>query len=186
MSNALLPLRTGIHLAPSDASCARPFSADCTTAIFGSNFQARDHREFGCDYPVRSTFDTMVDRWRSRGFSELVLAKVVHENAEAYFASARLRAIGVSEPSLHSSVARLVKNVDYLRRRKILIASSQRLLELRSAISPARWTMMAAALSFSCSLSSAKAFTTPSSACFIILRSSGLNVFPSSDTAALT
>ena len=50
----------------------------------------QDRIMFGCDYPVLR-FDMMVDRWRSLGFSEDVLKKVFHKNAEAYFPGARLR-----------------------------------------------------------------------------------------------
>ena len=49
----------------------------------------QDRIMFGCDYPVLH-FEMMIDRWRSLGFSERVLAKVFHENAEAYFPGARL------------------------------------------------------------------------------------------------
>jgi predicted TIM-barrel fold metal-dependent hydrolase len=48
----------------------------------------QDRIMFGCDYPVLR-FDMMIDRWRSLGFSEVVLKKVFHENAEAYFPGAR-------------------------------------------------------------------------------------------------
>ena len=47
----------------------------------------QDRIMFGCDYPVLK-FEMMIDRWRSLGFSDRVLAKVFHENAEAYFPNA--------------------------------------------------------------------------------------------------
>jgi predicted TIM-barrel fold metal-dependent hydrolase len=47
----------------------------------------QDRIMFGCDYPVLR-FEMMVERWRSLGFSEPVLAKVFHQNAEAYFPGA--------------------------------------------------------------------------------------------------
>jgi predicted TIM-barrel fold metal-dependent hydrolase len=52
----------------------------------------QDRIMFGCDYPVLH-FEMMIDRWRSLGFSERVLAKVFHENAEAYFPGAQLPSV---------------------------------------------------------------------------------------------
>jgi uncharacterized protein len=47
----------------------------------------QDRVMFGCDYPVLK-FEMMVERWRGLGFSEAVLEKVFHKNAEAYFPGA--------------------------------------------------------------------------------------------------
>ncbi|MFI4988525.1 MAG: amidohydrolase family protein [Alphaproteobacteria bacterium] len=47
----------------------------------------QDRVMFGCDYPVLK-FEKMVEHWRSLGYSETVLAKVFHGNAERYFPGA--------------------------------------------------------------------------------------------------
>ena len=44
---------------------------------------------FGCDYPVLK-YEMMAERWRGLGYSEEVLEKVFHRNAEAYFPGAAL------------------------------------------------------------------------------------------------
>lgn len=49
----------------------------------------QDRIMFGCDYPVLK-FEMMLDRWRSLGFSEEVLEKVLFRNAEAYFPGAAM------------------------------------------------------------------------------------------------
>ena len=49
----------------------------------------QDRVMFGCDYPVLK-YEMMVDRWRSIGYSEEVLEKVLHRNAEAYFPGAAM------------------------------------------------------------------------------------------------
>jgi hypothetical protein len=48
----------------------------------------QDRVMFGCDYPVLK-YEMMVERWRSLGYSEAVLEKVMYRNAEAYFPEAR-------------------------------------------------------------------------------------------------
>jgi predicted TIM-barrel fold metal-dependent hydrolase len=47
----------------------------------------QDRIMFGCDYPVLK-YEMVVDRWKSLGYSDDVLAKVFHKNAEAYFPNA--------------------------------------------------------------------------------------------------
>ena len=47
----------------------------------------QDRIMFGCDYPVLK-YEMVVDRWRSLGYSDEVLEKVFHRNAEAYFPGA--------------------------------------------------------------------------------------------------
>jgi predicted TIM-barrel fold metal-dependent hydrolase len=49
----------------------------------------QDRIMFGCDYPVLK-YEFMVERWRGLGYSEEVLAKVFHRNAEAYFPGAAI------------------------------------------------------------------------------------------------
>jgi predicted TIM-barrel fold metal-dependent hydrolase len=49
----------------------------------------QDRIMFGCDYPVLK-YEMMVERWRGLGFSETVLEKIFHRNAEAYFPGAKL------------------------------------------------------------------------------------------------
>jgi predicted TIM-barrel fold metal-dependent hydrolase len=49
----------------------------------------QDRIMFGCDYPVLK-YEMMVERWRGLGYSEEVLAKVFHRNAEAYFPGAKV------------------------------------------------------------------------------------------------
>ena len=48
----------------------------------------QDRIMFGCDYPVLK-YEMMVERWRGLGFSETVLEKIFHRNAEAYFPGAK-------------------------------------------------------------------------------------------------
>jgi uncharacterized protein len=48
----------------------------------------QDRVMFGCDYPVLK-YEMMVERWRSLGYSEAVLEKVMYRNAETYFPEAR-------------------------------------------------------------------------------------------------
>ena len=50
----------------------------------------QDRIMFGCDYPVLK-YEFMVQRWRELGFSEEILEKVFHRNAEAYFPGAAVR-----------------------------------------------------------------------------------------------
>ena len=50
----------------------------------------QDRVMFGCDYPVLK-YEMMVDRWRSLGYSNEVLEKVLHRNAEAYFPRAAVQ-----------------------------------------------------------------------------------------------
>lgn len=50
----------------------------------------QDRIMFGCDYPVLK-YEMMVDRWRGLGYSQDVLDKVFHRNAEAYFPGAAQR-----------------------------------------------------------------------------------------------
>ncbi len=47
----------------------------------------QDRIMFGCDYPVLK-YEFMVERWRGLGYSDAVLEKVFHRNAEAYFPGA--------------------------------------------------------------------------------------------------
>jgi hypothetical protein len=47
----------------------------------------QDRIMFGCDYPVLK-YEMMVERWRGLGYSEAILEKVFHKNAEAYFQGA--------------------------------------------------------------------------------------------------
>jgi predicted TIM-barrel fold metal-dependent hydrolase len=39
---------------------------------------------FGCDFPVLK-YEKVIEDWKSEGYSEEILAKVLHRNAEAYF-----------------------------------------------------------------------------------------------------
>jgi hypothetical protein len=43
---------------------------------------------FGCDFPVLR-YEKVVADWKSEGYSDQVLAKVLHQNAESYFADCR-------------------------------------------------------------------------------------------------
>jgi predicted TIM-barrel fold metal-dependent hydrolase len=47
----------------------------------------QDRVMFGCDFPVLR-YEKMIRRWREEGYSESVLEKVLHRNAEAYFPGA--------------------------------------------------------------------------------------------------
>ena len=49
----------------------------------------QDRIMFGCDYPVLK-YEMMVERWRGLGYSEAVLIKILHGNAEAYFPNAEV------------------------------------------------------------------------------------------------
>jgi hypothetical protein len=49
----------------------------------------QDRIMFGCDYPVLK-YEFQMERWRGLGYSETVLEKVFHRNAEAYFPGAAL------------------------------------------------------------------------------------------------
>jgi predicted TIM-barrel fold metal-dependent hydrolase len=49
----------------------------------------QDRILFGCDYPVLK-FEKVLSRWREEGYTEDVLEKVFHSNAEAYFPGAAL------------------------------------------------------------------------------------------------
>jgi predicted TIM-barrel fold metal-dependent hydrolase len=49
----------------------------------------QDRIMFGCDYPVLK-YEMMIDRWRGLGYSQDVLDKVFHGNAERYFPGAAL------------------------------------------------------------------------------------------------
>ena len=44
----------------------------------------QDRIMFGCDYPVLK-YEMMIERWRGLGYSDEILEKVFHKNAEAYF-----------------------------------------------------------------------------------------------------
>lgn len=63
----------------------RQYSAELKKAI-GSWLQ--DRVMFGCDFPVLRHAKLIAD-WNSLGFTEEVLAKVLHRNAEAYFGLGR-------------------------------------------------------------------------------------------------
>jgi predicted TIM-barrel fold metal-dependent hydrolase len=47
----------------------------------------QDRIMFGCDYPVLK-YEMMIDRWRGLGYTQEVLDKVFHGNAERYFPGA--------------------------------------------------------------------------------------------------
>jgi predicted TIM-barrel fold metal-dependent hydrolase len=49
----------------------------------------QDRIMFGCDYPVLK-YEMMAERWRGLGYSQAVLEKVFHRNAEAYFPGAAI------------------------------------------------------------------------------------------------
>jgi len=59
----------------------KTFSPSLRKEISG---RLQDRIMFGCDYPVLK-YEMMVDRWRGLGYSDEVLAKVFHLNAERYF-----------------------------------------------------------------------------------------------------
>lgn len=46
----------------------------------------QDRIMFGCDFPVLR-YEKVLNDWRSEGYAEEVLEKVLHRNAEAYFAA---------------------------------------------------------------------------------------------------
>ena len=60
---------------------ARQFSPALKKAIAG---RLQDRVMFGCDFPVLR-FEKVIEDWRSEGYTEQVLRKVLHDNAEAYF-----------------------------------------------------------------------------------------------------
>jgi uncharacterized protein len=51
----------------------------------------QDRVMFGCDFPVLK-YEKVVQRYREEGYSEAVLEKVLHGNAEAYFGASAQRA----------------------------------------------------------------------------------------------
>jgi uncharacterized protein len=59
----------------------RQFSPALKKAIAG---RLQDRVMFGCDFPVLR-FEKVIEDWRSEGYTEQVLRKVLHDNAEAYF-----------------------------------------------------------------------------------------------------
>jgi hypothetical protein len=59
----------------------RQFSPSLKKAISG---RLQDRVMFGCDFPVLR-YEKVIEDWKSEGYSEEVLAKVLHRNAEAYF-----------------------------------------------------------------------------------------------------
>ena len=61
----------------------RQFSPALKKAIAG---RLQDRIMFGCDFPVLR-YEKMIEDWRSEGYSEEVLRKVLHDNAVAYFAA---------------------------------------------------------------------------------------------------
>ena len=64
----------------------KDLSAGLEAEEIGGRLQ--DRIMFGCDYPVLK-YEMMVERWRGLGFSETVLEKIFHRNAEAYFPGAK-------------------------------------------------------------------------------------------------
>ena len=63
----------------------RQFAPALKKAIAG---RLQDRIMFGCDFPVLR-YEKVLEDWRSEGYSEEVLRKVLHDNAEAYFAGGR-------------------------------------------------------------------------------------------------
>lgn len=61
----------------------KTFSPELKREIAG---RLQDRIMFGCDYPVLK-YEMMLDRWKGLDLSETVLNKVLHKNAEAYFAA---------------------------------------------------------------------------------------------------
>jgi uncharacterized protein len=61
----------------------RQFSPALKKAIGG---RLQDRIMFGCDFPVLR-YEKVIEDWRSEGYSEEVLRKVLHDNAVAYFAA---------------------------------------------------------------------------------------------------
>ncbi len=59
----------------------RQFSPALKKAIAG---RIQDRIMFGCDFPVLR-YEKVISDWRSEGYTEEVLRKVLHDNAEAYF-----------------------------------------------------------------------------------------------------
>jgi predicted TIM-barrel fold metal-dependent hydrolase len=59
----------------------RQFSPSLKKAIAG---RLQDRVMFGCDFPVLR-YEKVIEDWKSEGYSDAVLAKVLHQNAEAYF-----------------------------------------------------------------------------------------------------
>jgi predicted TIM-barrel fold metal-dependent hydrolase len=62
----------------------RQFSPSLKKAIAG---RLQDRIMFGCDFPVLR-YEKVIEDWKSEGYAEDVLAKVLHRNAETYFAVA--------------------------------------------------------------------------------------------------
>lgn len=63
--------------------------SDALKREIGTRMQ--DRVMFGCDFPVLK-LEMMLDRWRGLGYSQEVLEKVLHRNAEAYFPGAKMGA----------------------------------------------------------------------------------------------
>jgi predicted TIM-barrel fold metal-dependent hydrolase len=61
----------------------RQFSPALKKAIAG---RLQDRIMFGCDFPVLR-YEKVIEDWRSEGYSEEVLRKVLHDNAAAYFSA---------------------------------------------------------------------------------------------------
>jgi len=61
----------------------RQFSPGLKKAIAG---RLQDRVMFGCDFPVLK-YEKVISDWKSEGYSDEVLAKVLHGNADAYFHS---------------------------------------------------------------------------------------------------
>ena len=59
----------------------RQFSPSLKKAIAG---RLQDRIMFGCDFPVLR-YEKVIEDWKSEGYSDAVLAKVLYQNAEAYF-----------------------------------------------------------------------------------------------------
>ena len=61
----------------------RQFSPALKKAIGG---RLQDRIMFGCDFPVLR-YEKVIEDWRSEGYSEEVLRKVLRDNAVAYFSA---------------------------------------------------------------------------------------------------
>ena len=59
----------------------RQFSPSLKKAIAG---RMQDRIMFGCDFPVLR-YEKVIADWKAEGYSDAVLNKVLHQNAEAYF-----------------------------------------------------------------------------------------------------
>ena len=62
----------------------KTFSPSLKREISG---RLQDRIMFGCDYPVLK-YEFQLERWRSLGYSEDILEKVFHKNAESFFPGA--------------------------------------------------------------------------------------------------